>query len=143
MSTAPGQIMRKPSVKALRKRLSGRVAAHLDKTRAINAVGILFPGPDMHGVEHRPVRALDPMELKRTDPLRFLIQAYCFFSRGRAACEAAAAPAGTFVSGSARNLPIIWKLLPEDLVQKCFQRCIAEETLGVVQAQIIPAAPFA
>ena len=99
--------MRKPSVKALREKLSGRVADHLDKTRAIRAVGILFPGPEMQSVEHRPVRALDPMELKRTDPLRLLIQAYCFFSSGRAACEAAAAPAGAFVSGSARNLPII------------------------------------
>jgi hypothetical protein len=29
----------------------------------------------MQGVEHRPVRALDPMELKRTDLLRHLIQA--------------------------------------------------------------------
>src|SRR5207249_7171792 len=46
MSTAPGRIMGKPSVKALRKRLSGRVADHPDKTRAISAVGILFPGPD-------------------------------------------------------------------------------------------------
>ena len=99
--------MGKPSVKALRKRLSGRVAGHPDKTRAISAVGILFPGPDMQGVEHRPVYALDPMELKRTDPLRLLIQAYCFFSGGGAACEAAAAPASAFVSGSARNLPII------------------------------------
>jgi hypothetical protein len=61
----------------------------------------------MQGVEHRPVRALDPMELKRTDPLRLLIQTYCFFSVGGAACEAAAAPAGAFVSGSAKNLPII------------------------------------
>ncbi len=104
MSTAPGRIMGKPSFKALR--LSGRVADHPDKTRAISAVGILFPGPDMQGVEHRPVRALDPMELKRTDTLRLLIQAY-FFSGGGAACEAAAAPAGAFVSGSARNLPII------------------------------------
>jgi hypothetical protein len=84
--------MGKPSVKALRKRLSGRVADHPDKTRAISAVGILFPGPDMQGVEHRPVRALDPMELKRTDPLRLLIQAYCFFSGGGAACD----PAGTW-----------------------------------------------
>jgi len=33
------------------------------------------------------------MELKRTDLLRLLIQAYCFFSGGGAACEAAAAPA--------------------------------------------------
>ena len=107
MSTAPGRIMGKPSVKASRKGLSGRVADHPDKTRAISAVGILFPGPDMQGVEHRPVYALDPMELKRTDPLRLLIQAYCFFSGGGAACEAAAAPAGAFVSGSARNLPII------------------------------------
>jgi hypothetical protein len=56
---------------------------------------------------HRPVRALDPIELKRTGPLRLLIQAYCLFSSGGAACEAAAAPAGAFVSGSARNLPII------------------------------------
>jgi hypothetical protein len=39
--------MRKPSVKALRKKLSGTVADHLDKTRAIRAVGILFPGPEM------------------------------------------------------------------------------------------------
>src|SRR5229473_1706590 len=107
MSTAPGRIMRKPSVKALRKKLSARVADHLDKTRATRAIGILFPGPETQGVEHRPVRALDPMELKRTDPLRLLSQAYCFFSSGRAACEAAAAPASTFVSGSARNLPII------------------------------------
>jgi hypothetical protein len=73
MSTAPGRIMGKPSVKALRKRLSGRVANHADKTRAISAVGILFPGPDMQGVEHRPVRALDPMELKRTDPPGLLL----------------------------------------------------------------------
>jgi hypothetical protein len=27
------------------------------------------------------------MELERTDPLRLLIQAYCFFSGGGAACE--------------------------------------------------------
>jgi hypothetical protein len=107
MSTAPGRIMGKPSVKALRKRLSGRVANHSDKTRATSAVGIFLPGPDMQGVEHRPVRALDPMELKRTDPLRLPIQAYCFFSGGGAACEAAAAPAAAFVSGSARNLAII------------------------------------
>ena len=53
----------------------------------------------MQGVQRRPVRALDPMELKRTDPLRLLIQAYSFFSSGRAACEAAAAPAGAFVTG--------------------------------------------
>jgi hypothetical protein len=39
--------------------------------------------------------------------LRLLIQAYCFFPYGGAACEAAAAPACAFVSGSARNLPII------------------------------------
>jgi hypothetical protein len=45
--------MGKPSVKALRKRLSGRVADHPIKTRATSAVGILFPGPDMQGVEHR------------------------------------------------------------------------------------------
>jgi hypothetical protein len=64
-------------------------------------------GPDTQGAEHRPVRALDPMELKRIDPLRLLIQAYCFFSSGGAACEAAAAPAGVFVSGSVRNLPTI------------------------------------
>jgi hypothetical protein len=107
MSTAPGRIMGKPSVRALRKKLSGRAVDHLDKTRAISVVGILFPGPDMQGVKHRPVCALDPMDLKRTDPLRLLIQAYCFFSSGRAACEAAAAPAGAFVSGSARNLRII------------------------------------
>src|ERR1700730_5475354 len=107
MSTAPGRMMRKPSVKALRKRLSGRGADPPDKTRAISAVGILFPGLDMQGVQLRPVRALEPMELKRTDPLRLLIQAYCFFSGGGAACEAAAAPAGAFVSESARNLPII------------------------------------
>ena len=35
------------------------------------------------------------------------------------------------------------KLSPEDWVQKCFQLGIAEETLGVVQAQTIPAAPSA
>jgi len=104
MATAPRRIMRKPSVKVFRKRLSGRVPDHPDKTRAISTVGILFPGPDMQGVEHRPVRALDPMELKWTDPLRLRIQAYCFFSSGGAACEVAAAPAGAFVSGSARNL---------------------------------------
>lgn len=53
----------------------------------------------MLGVEHRPVRALDPLALpKRTGPLRLLIQAYRFFSSGRAACEAAAAPAGAFVN---------------------------------------------
>jgi hypothetical protein len=63
MSTAPGRIMGNPSVKALRKRLSGRVADHPDKTRAISAVGITFSGPDMQGVEHRPVPARDPMEL--------------------------------------------------------------------------------
>ena len=74
MSTAPGRIMGKPSVKALRKKLSGRVVDHLDKTRAISVVGIPFPGPDMQGMEHRPVRALDPMELMRTDPLRLLIR---------------------------------------------------------------------
>jgi hypothetical protein len=34
--------MGKPSVKALRKKLSGRVADHPDKTRAISAVGIPF-----------------------------------------------------------------------------------------------------
>jgi hypothetical protein len=84
-----------------------RVADHLDKTRAISTVGSLFPGPEMQGVVHRPVRALDPMELKRTDPLRLLVQAYCFFSGSGAACEAAAAPVGAFVRGSARNLPII------------------------------------
>ena len=50
MSTAPGRIMGKPSIKALRKRLSGRVADHPGKTRAISAVGILFPGPDMQVV---------------------------------------------------------------------------------------------
>lgn len=72
-----------------------------DKTRAIIAVGILFLGPDMQDVE----RALDPIELTRTDPLWFLIQAYCFLSG--ATCEAAAAPAGGLVSGSARNLPTI------------------------------------
>jgi|HubBroStandDraft_1064217.scaffolds.fasta_scaffold10164_5 hypothetical protein len=105
MSTALGRIVGKPSVNALRKRFSGRVIDHPVKTRATSAVGILFPGSDMQGVEHRPVRALDPMELKRTDPLRLLIQAYCFFSGGGAACEAAAL-AGAFVSGSARNLPI-------------------------------------
>jgi hypothetical protein len=70
MSTAPGRIMGKLSVKTLTKKLSGRVADHPDKTRAISAVRILFPGPDMQGVEHRQVRALDPTELKRTDPLR-------------------------------------------------------------------------
>jgi hypothetical protein len=78
MSTALGRIVGKPSVNALRKRFSGRVIDHPVKTRATSAVGILFPGSDMQGVEHRPVRALDPMELKRTDPLRLLIQAYCF-----------------------------------------------------------------
>ena len=62
----------------------------------------LFSGADMLGAKRRPVRALDPMELKRTDPLRFLIQAYCF-SPGVVACEAAAAPVGGLVSGSARN----------------------------------------
>jgi len=107
MSTALGRIVGKPSVNALRKRFSGRVIDHPVKTRATSAVGILFPGSDMQGVEHRPVRALDPMELKRTDPLRLLIQAYCLFPGGGAACEAAAAPADRFVSGSARNLPII------------------------------------
>jgi hypothetical protein len=55
--------MDNPSVKALRKRLSGRFADHPDKTRAISAVGITFSGPDMQGVDHRPVRALDPMEV--------------------------------------------------------------------------------
>ncbi len=83
------------------------MAIYPDKTRAISAVGILFPGPGMQGVEHRPVRALDPMELTRTDPLRFLVQPYCFFSGAGAACEAAAAPVGGLVSGSARNLPTI------------------------------------
>jgi hypothetical protein len=52
----------------------------------------------MQRVERRPVRALDPMELVRTDPLRLLIQAYCLFPGGGAACEAAAAPADAFVS---------------------------------------------
>jgi hypothetical protein len=99
--------MGQPSVKALRKRLSGRVADYPDKTGATSAVGILFPGPDMQGVEHRPVRPLDPMELKRTDRLRLPIQANGFFSGGGAACEAAAAPAGASASKSAKNLPII------------------------------------
>src|SRR5207245_7673364 len=63
MSTAPGRIMGKPFGKALRRGLSGRVADH---PRAISAVGILFPGPDMQGMEHRPVPTLDPMELCRT-----------------------------------------------------------------------------
>ena len=99
--------MRKPSVKAWRKRLSDRVADHPDKTRAISAVGILFSGPDLQGVEHRPVRALDPMELKRTGPLRLLVQAYCVFSGAGATCEAAAAPAGRSVSGSSRSLRMI------------------------------------
>jgi hypothetical protein len=61
----------------------------------------------MQGIERPPERALDPMEPKRTDPLRFLTEAYCFFSGFGAASEAAAAPAGGLVSGSARNLPTI------------------------------------
>jgi hypothetical protein len=59
--------MGKPSVKALRKSFREELSTHLDKTRAISAVGILFPGPDMLGVEHRPVRALDPLELMKAD----------------------------------------------------------------------------
>ena len=35
------------------------------------------------------------------------------------------------------------KLAPEDWVQKCFQLRSAQETLGVVKAQTIPAAPSA
>jgi hypothetical protein len=35
--------MGKHSVKALRKRLSGRVADHADRTRAVSAVGIVLP----------------------------------------------------------------------------------------------------
>jgi hypothetical protein len=42
MSTAPGRILGNPSVKALRKWLSGRVAHHPDKTRATSA-GSLMP----------------------------------------------------------------------------------------------------
>jgi hypothetical protein len=41
-----------------------------------------------------------PDEAKLTDPLRLLIQAYCFFSGGGATCEAAAAPAAVFISTS-------------------------------------------
>jgi len=37
-----------------------------------------------------------------------MIQAYYFFFGVGTACEAAAAPAGGLVSGSARNLPIIF-----------------------------------
>ena len=46
------------------------------------------------------------MELKRTSPLRFVFQAYCFFL-GDGTCEAAAAPVGELVSESAKNLPTI------------------------------------
>jgi hypothetical protein len=77
MSTAPGRIMANLSIKALRNGFPGRVADHPDETSAISAVGVFFPGPDVQGVEHRPVCALDTMELKRTDPLRPLIQVYC------------------------------------------------------------------
>lgn len=59
---------------------------------------------------HRPLRPLDAVELKRTDqtacPLGFLIQAYVFSGAG-ATCEAADPPAGGMVSGSAKNLPTI------------------------------------
>jgi hypothetical protein len=41
MSTAPGQIMGKPSVKALRKRLSGRIA---DKPRTENVIAAITSG---------------------------------------------------------------------------------------------------
>jgi hypothetical protein len=51
--------MTKLSVKVLRKEFPGRFADHPDKTSAISAVGIFFPGPDMQGVEHRPVCAFD------------------------------------------------------------------------------------
>jgi hypothetical protein len=37
MSTAPGRIMGKPSVKALRKRLSGRVADDSDRKGYLHA----------------------------------------------------------------------------------------------------------
>src|SRR2546421_12912031 len=106
MSTAPGRILGKPSVKALRKRLSGRVAAIQIKLARSAPAEFSFQAQTC-SVEHRPVRALDPMELRRTDPLRFLIQACCFFSGGGATGEAAAAPAGAFVGGSLRNLPIL------------------------------------
>jgi hypothetical protein len=41
------------------------------------------------------------------------------------------------------NVLLVGTLAPDDWVQKCLHLGIAEETLGVVKAQTIPAAPSA
>src|ERR1700737_1438748 len=111
MSTASGRIICKPSVKALRKRLSGRVADHPDKTRATSAVGILFLGPDIQAVEYRPVRALDPIELKRTDPsaasdpgLLLLLRWRCGLRGGCCACRRLRKRIGQELADNLRHL---------------------------------------
>src|ERR1700730_716633 len=111
MSTASGRIICKPSVKALRKRLSRRVDDHPDKARAIRAVGILLPGPDRQDVEYRPVRALDPIELKRTDPsaasdpgLLLLLRWRCGLRGGCCACRRIRRRIGQELADNLRHL---------------------------------------
>ena len=87
------------------------MADHPDRTRAVSAVGIVFPSPDMQGVESpatTPTRC-GGAEADRSDRLSlgFLIHAYFVFSGAGATCEAADPPVGGMVSGSAKNLPTI------------------------------------
>ena len=95
----------------------GRLDDHPDRTRRRSgAVGAVFSQAQGCRVVESPSTTLarcDGAEADRSGCLSGrvsdpgLVQAYCVFSGGGATCEAAAAPSGGLVSGSAKNLPTI------------------------------------
>jgi hypothetical protein len=45
------------------------MADNPERTCAVSAAGIVFPSPEMQGVESQPLRPLDAVKLKRTNRL--------------------------------------------------------------------------